>query len=397
LKERRKRGIKMLSEKAQLRMLSIEDLEFLPENPRNEIYDDALTDLAKSLQRDGLIEPIVVRPHNQKFEVVVGERRVRAAIIANIPRILAVVREGLTDKDASRLRLLENIKRKDLTLVEKVDGIKAHMEKNGLSLDQVAEELGLKSSTINKWFTDVENLAPSLKKDIAFLRKLSPDILALLGKYNFETQERLAKSMVNNNLTDWTARRYVAMFEDNPKADLDKLASKAKGQLKTIAVTLPKEEAEKIQKRAREFRKKEAKDSEKLKKYLREKRPRQKMAELTPKTMDTTVNLPLESPSIEGLRDLEVAKLSEEFKLTGTQFRKLEQTAKQTPNVPVRELAKEIVKEEMPQVMVMEFQAKTYNALEAYAKSEKVYIKEAALLLINEGLTRHGFLRGTAP
>lgn len=386
----------MLSEKAQLRMLSIEDLEFLPENPRNEIYDDALTDLAKSLQRDGLIEPIVVRPHNQKFEVVVGERRVRAAIIANIPRIPAIVREGLTDKDASRLRLLENIKRKDLTLVEKVDGIKAHMEKNGLSLDEVAEELGLKSSTINKWCTDVENLAPSLKKDIAFLRKLSPDILALLGKYNFETQERLAKSIVNNNLTDWTARRYVAMFEDDPKADLDKLANKAKGQLKTIAVTLPKEEAEKIQRRAREFRKKEAKDSEKLKKYLREKRPRQKMTESTPKIMDTTVNLPLESPPIEGLRDLEVAKLSEEFKLTDTQFRKLKQTAKQTPNVPVRELAKEIVKEVTPQVMVMELEAKTYKALEAYANSEKVFIKEAALLLINEGLTRHGFLRGIA-
>jgi ParB/RepB/Spo0J family partition protein len=378
-------------------MVSVEDLEFLPENPRDEIYDDTLKDLAKSLQRDGLIEPIVVRPHDQKFEVIAGERRVRAAIIANIPRIPAVVREGLTDKDASRLRLLENMERKDLTLVEKVDGIKAHMEKHGLSLDQVAEELGLKSSTINKWFNDVENLAPSLKRDIAFLRKLSPDILALLGKYNFETQERLAKSMVDNNLTDWTARRYVAMFEDNPKADLDKLANKAKGQLKTIAVTLPKEEAEKIQKRAREFRKREAKDSEKLKKYLREKRPRPKMMESATKTMDTTVNLPLESPPIEGLRDLEVAELSEEFKLTGTQFRKLERVAKQTPNVPVRELAKEIVKEEMPQVMVMEFQAKTYNALEAYANSEKVFIKEAALLLISEGLTRHGFLGGTAP
>ena len=387
----------MLSEKIQLRMLSIEDLEFLPENPRNEIYDDALKDLASSLGRDGLIEPIVVRPHNQKFEVVAGERRVRAAIIANIPKIPAVVREGLTDKDASRLRLLENIKRKDLILVEKVDGIKAHMEKNGLSLDQVAEELGLKSSTINKWFTDVENLAPSLKKDIAFLHKLSPDILALLGKYNFETQERLAKSMVNNTLTDWTARRYVAMFEDDPKADLDKLANKAKGQLKTIAVTLPKEEAENIQKRAKEFRKKEAKDSEKLKKYLREKHPRPKMTESTPKIMDTTINLPLESPPIEGLRDLEVVKLSDEFKLTDAQFRKLEQTAKQTPNVPVRELAKEIMKEEASQIMVIELQAKTYKALEAYANSEKILIREATLALVEEGLTRHGFLRGVAP
>lgn len=387
----------MLSEKIQLRILSIEDLEFLPENPRTEIYDDTLNDLSKSLQRDGLIEPVVVRPHGKKFEVVAGERRVRAAIIANIAKIPAVIRDGLTDKDASRLRLLENMERKDLILVEKVDGIKAHMERHGLSLDEVAEELGLKSSTVNKWFNDVENLAPSLKRDIAFLRKLSPDILALLGKYNFETQEKLAKAIVRNNLTDWTARRYVAMFETTPEADLDKLANKAKGQLKTIAVTLPKEEAERVQKMAREFHKEEEKASKKIKKYLRKKRPKSERTDSNPKIMDTTVKMPLESPSVEGLRDLEVAKLSEQFKLTGAQFRMLEQRAKQTPQVPVRELAREIVKQEAPQVMVIEFSAKTYNALEAYANSEKVFEKEAALLLVEEGLARHGFLKGVAP
>jgi ParB family chromosome partitioning protein len=387
----------MLSEKIQLRMLSIEDLEFLPENPRTEIYDDTLKDLSKSLQRDGLIEPVVVRPHGKKFEVVAGERRVRAAIIANITKIPAVVREGLTDKDASRIRLLENMERKDLTVVEKVDGIKAHMERHGLALDDVAGELGLKSSTVNKWFNDVENLAPSLKRDIAFLRKLSPDILALLGKYNFETQEKLARAIARNNLTDWTARRYVAMFETTPEADLDKLANKAKGQLKTIAVTLPKEEAERVQKMAREFHKKEEKASKKIKKYLRKKHPKLERTDSTPKIMDTTVEMPLESPSNEGLRDLEVAKLSEQFKLTGAQFRTLEQRAKQTPQIPVRELAGEIVKQEAPQVMVIEFSAKTYNALEAYANSEKVFVKEAALLLVEEALARHGFLKGVVP
>lgn len=387
----------MLSEKVQLRILSIEDLEFLPENPRTEIYDDTLKDLSKSLQRDGLIEPVVVRPHGKKFEVVAGERRVRAAIIANITKIPAVIRDGLTDKDASRLRLLENMERKDLTVVEKVDGIKAHMEKNGLALDDIAEELGLKSSTVNKWFNDVENLAPSLKRDIAFLRKLSPDILALLGKYNFETQEKLARAIVRNNLTDWTARRYVAMFETTPEADLDKLANKAKGQLKTIAVTLPKEEAERVQKMAREFHKKEEKASKKIKKYLRKKHPKSERTDSTPKIMDTTVEMPLESPSVEGLRDLEVAKLSEQFKLTGAQFRTLGLRAKQTPQIPVRELAEEIVKQEAPQVMVIEFSAKTYNALEAYANSEKVFVKEAALLLVEEALAKHGFLKGVAP
>jgi ParB family chromosome partitioning protein len=385
----------MLSEKIQLKVLSIEDLEFLPENPRAEVYDDSLKDLSKSLQRDGLIEPVVVRPLGKKFEVVAGERRVRAAIIANIVKIPAVIREGLTDKDASRLRLLENMERKDLTLVEKVDGIKAHMERHGLSLDEVATELGLKGSTVSKWFNDVENLAPTLRKDAAFLRKLSPDILALLGKYNFETQEKLAKAMADNKLTDWTARRYVAMFETNPDADLNKLANKAKSQLKTVAVTLPKEEAERVQKMARELQKKEEKASKKISKYLRKKRPELEREDPTKKAMENTV-MPLESKLIEGSRDLEVARLSEQYKLTDSQFRTLEQRAKQTPHVPVRELAEEIVKQEAPQIMVIEFSANTYNALEAYANLEKVFVKEAALSLVEEGLARHGFLKGVA-
>lgn len=384
----------MTSEKAQLRVLSIEDLEFLPENPRFEMYDEALKDLSKSLLRDGLIEPIVVRQHGNKFEVVAGERRVRAAIIANITKLPAVIREGLTDKDASRLRLMENMKRKDLTLVEKVDGIKAHMDKHGLSIDGVAEELGFNSSTINKWFKDVENLSPSIKSDIAFLRKLSPDVLALLGKYNFGTQEKLAKAIVNNKLTDWTARRYVSMFEAAPEADLDKLAKKAKSKLKTIAVTLPKEEAEKVQKMAKKFRKKEEKASKKLKKYLRKKRKKPTKMESSQKTMDTPMDIPLESPSVEGLRDLEIAKISEEFKFTGAQFRKLEQRAKQAPHVSIRDLAKEILKAETPQIMVIEFPAKIYGALEGYANSQKIFVKEAALSLIEEGLTRHGFWKG---
>lgn len=396
----------MSSDKFQLRILSIEDLHFLPENPRWEIYDDSLKALSNSLARDGLIEPIVVRPLGNKFEVVAGERRVRAAIIANITRLPAIVREGLTDKDASRLRLLENIERKDLALVEKVDGIQAHMEKHGLSIDDVAKDLGLKPSTVKKWFNDVKNLSPTIKGDIAFLRKLSPDVLALLGKYNFNTQERLAKAIADNELTDWTARRYVGMFEAAPKADLDKLAKKAKSQLKTIAVTLPKEEAEKVQKMAKEYRRKEEKASKKLKRYLKKKqrkpigvseeKPEPKDLGVT-KTFDTTMEVPLESPSSEELRDLQIAKISEEMKFTGGQFRKLGQRAKQFSNVSIRDLAQEIVKEETPQIMVMETPAKTYSALEAYADSEKIFVKEAALTLIEEGLIRHGFLGGITP
>jgi ParB/RepB/Spo0J family partition protein len=395
-KLRRRGDIEMTTEKIDFKQVSIEDLEFMSGNPRGEIYDNALKSLSKSLSRDGLIEPIVVRPKGKKFEIIAGERRVRAAIIGNIPKLPAIIRENITDEDASRLRLLENMKRKDLNLVEKVDGIKAHVEKYNLSLNQVAEELGLKSTTIKKWFNDVNHLSPSIKGDIGFLRKMSPDALALIGKYNFETQEKLARAIISHKLTDWTARRFTDMFESNPEADIDKLAEKSKKQVKTIAVTLPVEEAEKVQKMAKKIREKERKASKKLKKYLRKKK--KKLPEPSTESNKTDINtpteIPVETPSIKMLRDLDIAKYSEKLNFTGAQFRKLEQRATQFQNISIKELAEEIMKEEAPQIMAMEVPAKLYRALEAYANMQQVFVKEAALMLIEEGLNRQELWRG---
>jgi ParB/RepB/Spo0J family partition protein len=389
----KKRGdILMSNEKIELKILSTEDLEFLPGNPRLEMYDESLKDLAKSIAKDGLIEPIVVRPKGNKYEVVAGERRVRAAVLSNITRLPAIIREEMTDEEASRLRLVENMKRKDLTLVEKVEGIKAHMEKYGVLLEEVAEELGVKPATVRKWFIDVERLSPRIKGDIAFLRKLSPDVLALLGKYEFKTQERLAKVIVNHKLTDWTVRHFTDMFEAHPEANLDRLAEEAKKQVKTIAVTLPVEEAEKVQRLAKKIRQKELKVSKKIEKYLRKPRRKEfKKKIITP----TAVKLPLEAPSIKKERDIEVVKVSEQYHFTDTQTRRLMQLAEQFPDKSVKDLAEEVAKERdaIPQIMVLEVPGKTYNALEAYANSKEIFVKEAALSLIEEGLENRGFLK----
>jgi len=379
------------SEHAEFKTISIESLKFLPGNPRRDIYDESLRELASSIAREGLVEPIVVRRKGDKYEVVAGERRVRAAILSNIPKLPAIIREGLTDEEASRLRLVENMKRKDLTLVEKVSGIKAHMQEYAISLEKMAEELGAKPGTIQKWFGDVERLSPKIKGDIAFLRKLSPDVLALLGKYEFKTQERLAKAIVNHKLTDWTARRFTDMFDASPEADLDRLADNAKKQVKTIAVTLPVRQAERVQKLAREIRRKEQKASKKLTKYLRRKEKKSAEKPGRENVTLTSVQVPFETPSVKKLRDVEIARASDRYNLTGAQVRRVEQLAQQYSDTPVRELAERVQKEEAPQLMVIEAPAKLYGALETYADSEKIYPKEAALALIEEGLESRGF------
>ena len=85
----------------EFKTISLEDIEF-GDNPRLTFMDDSLEELSASLKRDGLIEPIIVKPNGLKYELIIGERRVRAAIRANIPKLPAIIRDDITDEEASR-------------------------------------------------------------------------------------------------------------------------------------------------------------------------------------------------------------------------------------------------------------------------------------------------------
>src|SRR2546428_6338351 len=87
-------------------------------NPRSEFRKEALDQLSDSVQLFGLLQPIVVRPSNATFEVVVGERRYRAALQAGLDEIRAVIRE-YSDEEVLELNLVENLHREDLTAIER--------------------------------------------------------------------------------------------------------------------------------------------------------------------------------------------------------------------------------------------------------------------------------------
>ena len=92
-----------------------------PYQPRKDFDPDGLKELADSIREQGLIHPIIVRKKGEGYEVVVGERRLRASVMAGIKEIPAVVRE-VPDQDLLVLALIENLKRKDLNPIEEADG-----------------------------------------------------------------------------------------------------------------------------------------------------------------------------------------------------------------------------------------------------------------------------------
>lgn len=112
-----------------------------PRQPREGFEGESLSGLAQSIQQVGVLQPIVVRPRNGGYELVAGERRLRAAKIAGLATIPAVIRQT-DDAESLRDALIENIHREDLAPLELAAAFQELLDELGVSQDQLAERLG---------------------------------------------------------------------------------------------------------------------------------------------------------------------------------------------------------------------------------------------------------------
>lgn len=127
--------------------LKIMDVEPNREQPRKNFDEDSLNDLADSIKMYGIIQPIVVTQKEGYYAIVAGERRWRAAKIAGLTEIPAIVRE-YDERKNKEIALIENIQREDLNAYEKASGIRALMDDYKLTQEEIAKVLGKSRSTI---------------------------------------------------------------------------------------------------------------------------------------------------------------------------------------------------------------------------------------------------------
>jgi ParB family chromosome partitioning protein len=131
-----------------LREIRVDDIEPNPEQPRTTFDDVTLGELAGSIRAHGLLQPVVVRDLGTgRYRLVVGERRWRAARLAGLDRVPAVVRES-DDAGSIVLALVENLQREDLNPIDEAHGYEALMEVGGVSQVDVAERVGKDRSTV---------------------------------------------------------------------------------------------------------------------------------------------------------------------------------------------------------------------------------------------------------
>jgi len=127
--------------------LDIDLIEPSPYQPRTRFREQALDELARSIQASGIIQPIVVRPVGKRFQLIAGERRWRAAQRAGLKKVSAILRE-VPDELALEMTLVENIQREDLNAMEAARAFERLMHEFELTQEQVAERTGKDRATV---------------------------------------------------------------------------------------------------------------------------------------------------------------------------------------------------------------------------------------------------------
>ena len=192
----------------EVRALPVEWIVPGPWQPRRTFDTDELKELAASIKSRGLLQPVIVRPHPDKpsqFQLIAGERRWRAAQIASLHDIPAVI-SAFDDKEAAELSLIENIQRRDLSVIEEAEGYQALVDKHGYSQQELADIVGKSRShiaNVGRLLTLPQSIRDNLIKRTLTMGQVRP----LIGR---DDAEQLAAQILKNQLS---AREVEALIK----------------------------------------------------------------------------------------------------------------------------------------------------------------------------------------
>lgn len=133
---------------SQEKMLPVERLRANPDQPRRSFDQEALEELAASIQEHGVIQPIVVTPKGEDYEIVAGERRFRASQIAGLKKVPVIVR-SMTDQNQLEISLIENIQRRDLNSIETATAYAKLRDQFSLTNDEISKRVHKSASAVN--------------------------------------------------------------------------------------------------------------------------------------------------------------------------------------------------------------------------------------------------------
>ena len=189
--------------------------------PRRDMDQDALEDLANSIKAQGIIQPIVVRPVDMgRYEIIAGERRWRASQLAGLTEIPVIVRD-VPDEAAIAMALIENIQREDLNPIEEATALQRLMDEFELTQQKVAEAVGKSRTTVTNLLRLIK-LTPEVKRMLEYGDLEMGHARALLV-LEHDRQIAAAKEVVGRSYSVRQTEELVKKYQAGPKKTVEKV------------------------------------------------------------------------------------------------------------------------------------------------------------------------------
>ena len=204
------------SEYGRKAVLKIKDIVVNPYQPRKQFDNDKLNELAASIQQSGVFTPILVRQADKGYQLVTGERRLRASQIAGKEEIPAIIME-FTDQEMMEISLLENIQRENLNVVEEATAYQKLIDQCGYTQQQMAEKLGKSREHVANTLRLLK--LPNEVLDYVNEGKLSMGQVRPLITLESTKAKELAKQIAQNNLSVREVESLVSAKQNETKPE----------------------------------------------------------------------------------------------------------------------------------------------------------------------------------
>ncbi len=223
------RKIEPESFEATLKLIPIQKIHPNPYQPRKYFSESSIRKLAESIRQVGLLQPINVRQFGQDhYELIAGERRLRACKMAGYTRIKAIVSPAVPDKDSAMFAMIENLQRENLHFFEEAEGYQSLIREHGFTQEELAKRLTKNQSTIaNK--LRILKLSRMVKEKIIVYNLSERHARALLRLHNEAAQLKLVERVAKENLS-------VKSTEDLVETELRHLYGEIKKEKSTFRI-----------------------------------------------------------------------------------------------------------------------------------------------------------------
>jgi ParB family chromosome partitioning protein len=215
--------------------VNINSIEPNPYQPRTKFVAEEIENLAQSIKDKGILQPLVVTEVSEgKYQLIAGERRLRASKLAGLKKVSVVIKKGITDQDKAELALIENIQRQNLNPIERAKGFAELQHKFNITQEAIAKQLDISRSAVANTLRYLQ-LPEKVQNALAVGDITEGHAKIIAGLETEEMQEQVLDNIINNALN---VRQTAKVIKKDPNSSQNQVSSDVKQWVSQLSETI---------------------------------------------------------------------------------------------------------------------------------------------------------------